>query len=48
VGTSVRERSLPELRETVVGNYRFIYRRGNQLVDIIAVVHAAHQLRDVD
>jgi plasmid stabilization system protein ParE len=48
VGTSVRERSLPELREIVVGYYRVIYRLGNQLVDIIAVVHAARQLRDVD
>jgi ParE toxin of type II toxin-antitoxin system, parDE len=48
VGTSVRERSLPELREIVVGNYRVIYRLGKQLVDIIAIVHAARQLRDVD
>jgi plasmid stabilization system protein ParE len=48
MGTSVRERSLPELREIFVGNYRVIYRLGNQLVDSIAVVHAARQLRDVD
>jgi plasmid stabilization system protein ParE len=48
MGTSVRERSLAELREIVVRYYRVIYRLGNQLVDIIAVVHAARQLRDVD
>ncbi len=47
-GATVQERSLPELREILVGDYRVVYRLGNQVVEIIAVVHSARQLRDVD
>ena len=47
-GATVQERGLPELREIQVGNYRVIYRFGKQVVEIIAVVHSARQLRDVE
>ena len=45
-GAMVQGRSLPELREILVGNYRVIYRIGNTAVEIIAVVHSARLLRD--
>src|SRR5271156_5650378 len=45
-GARLHERGLPELREILVGNYRIIYRHDTRCVEVLAVVHAARQLRD--
>jgi toxin ParE1/3/4 len=45
-GTRVIEWDRPDLREVVVGNYRAVYRYREQIVEILAVLHAARNLPD--
>ena len=40
-GRVVPERQSPRLREIVVGNYRVVYRRGNDSIEIAMVFHGS-------
>ncbi len=47
-GTLVQEWDRPDLREIVVSSYRVIDRIRDEAVEILAVIHAARQLPDVN
>jgi toxin ParE1/3/4 len=43
-GHAVPEYQDPAIRQVLEGNYRIIYRVGEEGVEILAVIHAARQL----
>ena len=47
-GRMVPERQEPDLREVIVGNYRVVYRRKGDLVEIATVFRGSRQFPEIE